>query len=85
MMQLPIKSVCLLLMLVARSISGHVIDHNHATKDGEIERKVSEPRVLDMESIFAGFANSMIGRTGTTSSQVQNNMIRFYLNMYLKK
>lgn len=75
-MQAPIgiAFVCLLL-LVARSILGHVIeDRDHAEDEGT-DRKSAEQRGLDMESIFAGFAKSMIGRTGASSSQVQNNRV----------
>lgn len=73
---LPVTwSACLLLSVAFRSISGHVMiaDEN---RDGDgVDRKqqhvaAAESRVLDMESIFSGFAKSMISRTGGTSSQV---------------
>ncbi|VVC32830.1 Hypothetical protein CINCED_3A003253 [Cinara cedri] len=67
-MQATIANVCLLL-LATRSVSGHAIDENHraATAAAGRGNELAEPRVLDMESIFAGFAKSMIG--GKTSSQ----------------
>lgn len=80
-----IASVCLLL-LASRAV-GHAIgenraDHEDAGTAADRKRDASqlEPRALDMESIFAGFAKSMISRTGPTSSQVQNNTyIGFYI------
>jgi len=80
-----IASVCLLL-LASRAV-GHAIGENHAADyedagtAADRKRDASQqPRVLDMESIFAGFAKSMISRTGATSSQVQNNIyIGFYI------
>lgn len=70
-----ITSVCLILLLAIRSISGHAINQsNHHTEN----RMEAQSRGLDMESIFAGFAKSMISRTaGATSSQVptDNNII----------
>jgi len=69
-----IASVCLLL-LASRAV-GHAIGENRADYEdagiaADRKRDVSQqPRVLDMESIFAGFAKSMISRTGSTSSQV---------------
>lgn len=80
-----IASVCLLL-LAGRAV-GHVIgengaDHDDAGTAADRNRDASQlqPRALDMESIFAGFAKSMMSRTGATSSQVQNNtFIGFYI------
>ncbi|CAI6350561.1 unnamed protein product [Macrosiphum euphorbiae] len=72
-----IASVCLLL-LASRAV-GHAIGENHAADyedagtAADRKRDASQqPRVLDMESIFAGFAKSMISRTGATSSQNQH-------------
>jgi len=73
-----IASVCLLL-LASRAVQGHAIGDNRADYDdtgiaADRKRDASQQsRALDMESIFAGFAKSMISRTGATSSQVQNN------------
>jgi len=70
-----IASVCLLL-LASRAV-GHAIgdnraDHDDAGTAADRKRDASQQsRALDMESIFAGFAKSMISRTGPTSSQVQ--------------
>jgi len=79
-----IAAVCLLL-LASRAV-GHAIGENHADYEdagtaADRKRDASQQsRVLDMESIFAGFAKSMISRTGATSSQVQNNTyIGFYI------
>jgi hypothetical protein len=75
-MQSPIGivSMCMLLV-VTRSISGHAIDSHDHVEDEGADQKPAEQRELDMESIFAGFAKSMIGRTGASSSQVQNNRV----------
>ncbi|CAH1711568.1 uncharacterized protein LOC114129799 isoform X1 [Aphis gossypii] len=73
-----IASVCLLLL--ASRAAGHAIgenrgeDYDDSTGIGTDRKRdeAHQPRVLDMESIFAGFAKSMIGRTGSTSSQNQH-------------
>lgn len=71
-----IAFVCLLLL--ASRAAGHAIGENRGEDYDDstgisTDRKRDEahqPRALDMESIFAGFAKSMISRTGSTSSQV---------------
>lgn len=84
-----IASVCLLL-LAGRAVQGHAIGDNRADYDdtgfaADRKRDASQQsRALDMESIFAGFAKSMISRTGSTSSQVQNNTyIHWFLEFYV--
>lgn len=92
-MQLRQIPVILIILLVVRFISGHTIDRENRVVDdglegsmqiGNRDRKEPESRVLDMESIFAGFAKSMISRTGGSSSQVpiQNNDINNINNVY---
>lgn len=76
-----IASVCLLLL--ASRAAGHAIgenhrDHYYGDDAGSADQKGNVPqqsRALDMESLFAGFAKSMIGRTGHSTSQVQNNIV----------
>ncbi|XP_008187036.1 uncharacterized protein LOC103310459 [Acyrthosiphon pisum] len=71
-----IAAVCFLLL--ASRAAGHAIGENHADHEdagtaADRKRDASQqPRALDMESIFAGFAKSMISRTGATSSQNQH-------------
>uniref|UniRef100_A0A2S2PQC0 Uncharacterized protein n=1 Tax=Schizaphis graminum TaxID=13262 RepID=A0A2S2PQC0_SCHGA len=86
-----IASVCLLLL--ASRAAGHAIGENRGADyedssgiDVDRKRDAShQPRVLDMESIFAGFAKSMIGRTGATSSQMLSlNMSNVVLMLVLK-
>lgn len=60
------------------SVSGHTVDRQ--TREAELQQDYGgradqkEPKALDMESMFAGFAKSMIGRTGSSSSQVQKTI-----------
>ncbi|XP_025204328.1 uncharacterized protein LOC112601109 [Melanaphis sacchari] len=86
-----IASVCLLLL--ASRAAGHAIgenhgaDYEHSSGIGEDRKRDTshQSRVLDMESIFAGFAKSMISRTGTTSSQMLSlNMSNIVLMLVLK-
>lgn len=77
-MQLQRIPAFLIILLVVRFISGHtMVRENRVIDDGlderqggDRDRKGPESKVLDMESIFAGFAKSVISRTGGTSSQV---------------
>lgn len=77
-MQLQQTPVFLIVLLAIGFVSGHTIGRENHGPEGELEglhradgdRKGPESRVLDMESIFAGFAKSVISRTGGTSSQV---------------
>ncbi|XP_025424606.1 uncharacterized protein LOC112693651 isoform X2 [Sipha flava] len=85
-MQSPIGivSMCMLLV-VTRSISGHAIDSHDHVEDEGADQKPAEQRELDMESIFAGFAKSMIGRTGASSSQLLSlNLSNIVLMLVLK-
>lgn len=85
-----VASVCLLL-LAGRAV-GHAIGENRADYEdagiaaADRKRDASQqPRVLDMESIFAGFTKSMISRTGATSSQMLSlNMSNVVLMLVLK-
>lgn len=70
-----IASACLLLLVALQSVSGHALDHHPkrgAYGDDGTGDQGPEAKALDMESLFTGFAKSMIGRQ--SSSQVQNNM-----------
>lgn len=70
-----VASACLLLLVVFHSVSGHALDHHPkrgAYGDDGTGDQGPKAKALDMESLFAGFAKSMIGRQ--SSSQVQNNM-----------
>lgn len=71
-----VASACLIMLWAIRSsgVSGHAIvdrDHRGPPEDRTAAAEIGESRALDLESIFAGFAKSMISRTaGATSSQV---------------
>lgn len=80
-----VASACLLLLVAFQSVSGHALDHHPKRGvygDGGTGDQGPKAKALDMESLFAGFAKSMIGRQ--SSSQVQNNMaLGFHSTVYV--
>ncbi|XP_060868150.1 uncharacterized protein LOC132943260 isoform X2 [Metopolophium dirhodum] len=87
----PTRVAAVCLLLLASRAAGHAIGENRADYEdagtaADRKRDASQqPRVLDMESIFAGFAKSMISRTGSTSSQMLSlNMSNVVLMLVLK-